>query len=413
MKILVYGTNYSPELTGIGKYTGEMAEWLADRGHEVRVVTAPPYYPEWKVHHGYASSRYRFETANGVGVWRCPVYVPSRLSGLKRILHLLSFAVSSLPIMFRQLFWRPDVVMAIEPPLFCAPAAWLTARLSGARCWLHVQDFEVDAAFALGLLSSSRFRRPVLALESWLMRRFDRVSSISQSMLRHLMDKGVDPAKSILFRNWSDLHTMKHDPDAAASFRKQHALGERTFLALYAGNMGEKQGLEIVLQAAERLQHEDMLFVLCGEGAAKGGLVSQATHLDNVRFLGLQPLDALPAMLSAADVHLVIQKGDAADLVMPSKLTNILAVGGRVVVTAEPESELGLLLIRQPFLGYLCRPGSTDDLLSCIKASQENMSSDNRQAIRDYAERHLDKAKVLEDFEARLRSLVTGPGMDD
>ncbi|MDQ6953563.1 MAG: hypothetical protein Q9M15_08555 [Mariprofundaceae bacterium] len=88
---------------------------------------------------------------DGVLVYRCPLYVPAKASGLKRIIHLASFALSSFPIMLKHIFWKPDVVMVIEPPLLCAPMAWLTARLSGAKCWLHIQDFEVDAAFDLGI----------------------------------------------------------------------------------------------------------------------------------------------------------------------------------------------------------------------------------------------------------------------
>jgi len=152
LRILIYGINYSPELTGIGKYTGEMAEWLAEQGHDIRIATAPPYYPEWKVADGYSAVRYWREQVDGVDVWRCPLYVPSRPSGLKRILHLASFALSSMPVIFRQIFWKPDVIVVIEPPLFCAPAAWLTAQLSSAKCWLHIQDFEVNAAFDLGII---------------------------------------------------------------------------------------------------------------------------------------------------------------------------------------------------------------------------------------------------------------------
>ncbi len=111
MRILIYGINYAPELTGIGKYTGEMAEWLAKQGHEVRMVTAPPYYPAWRVADGYSRWKYTHERLDGVVVWRCPLYVPANPSGLKRLSHLASFALSSLPVMIRQIFWKPDVVL--------------------------------------------------------------------------------------------------------------------------------------------------------------------------------------------------------------------------------------------------------------------------------------------------------------
>ena len=126
MKILIYGINYAPEPTGIGKYTGEMAEWLAGRGHEVTVVTAPPYYPAWKVAPGYSSFLYRREIRNGVRVVRCPLWVPRRPTAVKRLLHLLSFALSGAPVVWAHAFWKPDVVFAVAPALFCAPDAWIS-----------------------------------------------------------------------------------------------------------------------------------------------------------------------------------------------------------------------------------------------------------------------------------------------
>ena len=182
MKILIHGINFSPELTGIGKYSGEMAEWLINAGHEVRVVTAPPYYPQWRIAVGHAN-RWRVckEQAKGLTVYRCPLWVPSNPSGLKRVLHLASFAMASLPVMLRQVAWRPDVVLAVEPPFFCAPQAWLTARLSGAQAWLHIQDFEIDAAFDLGLLRADWAKRWVLSFERFWLRRFDRISTVSEN----------------------------------------------------------------------------------------------------------------------------------------------------------------------------------------------------------------------------------------
>jgi colanic acid biosynthesis glycosyl transferase WcaI len=238
MKILLHAINYAPELTGIGKYLGEQAVWLAGQGHEVRVVTAPPYYPEWFVSGEFQGVRYKVEHRNGVKVYRCPLYVPATPSGLKRIVHLLSFAVSSFPVMLRQIFWRPDVVMVVEPPLFCAPAAWLTARLSGAKCWLHIQDYEVDAAFGLGLVRGEWLRRLVLACERWLYRRFDRVSSISGNMLKRLGGKGVASDKQYLFPNWVDI-TQIIPLQGDNPLRLELGIPPEKSIALYSGNMGD------------------------------------------------------------------------------------------------------------------------------------------------------------------------------
>ena len=175
MKILLYGINYSPELTGIGKYSGEQARWLASKGHAVRVVTAPPYYPQWQVGEGYSAWRFRTEQVDGVTVVRCPLYVPRKPTALKRLLHLISFSASSCLAVLGQLRWKPDLVILVVPTLFCAPQALLLARLCGAKSVLHIQDYEVDAMFGLGLGGSPLLRRLAWGVERGLLRRFDRV----------------------------------------------------------------------------------------------------------------------------------------------------------------------------------------------------------------------------------------------
>jgi len=410
VRILIYGINYAPELTGIGKYTGEMAAWLAAQGQDVRVVAAPPYYPEWKIAEGYFCKWYGRENLDGVEVWRCPVYVPGKPSGLKRILHLASFALSSLPVMLRQIFWRPDVVFVVEPPLFCAPAAWLAARLSGGTCWLHIQDFEVDAAFDLGIIRFAWMKRLVSAIESWLMRRFDTVSTISHAMLKRLGEKGIEAP--VLFPNWADLTCMTFDQAGAESFRKKLNIGEPETLCLYSGNIAVKQGLEILFDVAQRLP--DCRFVICGDGANRKSLQEQAESLalSNVIFLPLQPLGQLTAMLSSADIHLVIQKTGAADLVMPSKLTNILAVGGHAIVTANDDTELGQLAKAHPGVFEICTPDDADSLvrlISSVSKTGKGSGMPNAKARR-YAEDYLDRDKILTSFAAEVERVVRSGG---
>src|SRR5689334_15562358 len=111
MRLLIYGLNHAPEPTGIGKYTGEMVAWLAGRGHDVRVIAAPPYYPAWRIAEGSSGWLWRGERRDGARVVRCPLYVPQRPSGKTRLLHLASFAATSLPVALAQaVAWRPQLV---------------------------------------------------------------------------------------------------------------------------------------------------------------------------------------------------------------------------------------------------------------------------------------------------------------
>lgn len=406
MKILICSLNYYPELTGVGKYSGEMAAWLVKGGHQVRVVTAPPYYPAWAVQSGYSSRSYARELIDGVEVIRCPLWVPRQPGGLKRLVHLASFAVSSLPALLSALWWRPAVVFVVEPPLFCAPAAWAVSRLAGAKAWLHVQDYEVDAAFDLGLLKGAGVRRLVSTCERWLMRRFDRVSTISGKMLERALSKGVLESKSRLFPNWVDVsHIQPLQQDSA--YRRELGIPSDAVVALYSGNMGGKQGLEILGEVARRLADDPRIhFVFCGDGAGKADLVSRCEGLKNVHFMSLQPMERLGELLGLADIHLLPQRGDAADLVMPSKLTGMLASGRPVVATAHRDTELARVVDGR---GYVTTPEDPEDMARAILALVD--SPDDRvrfgRSAREYAERELNVDAILARFEGELRALVT------
>ena len=406
MKILVYGINYSPELTGIGKYTGEMVEWMARQGHELRVITAPPYYPEWQVDEDYSSWRYRREEGAAT-VWRCPLYVPKQPSTLKRLIHLGSFALSSFFPLMAQRRWKPDRIIGVVPTLFCTPGMRLLGKLSGARTLLHIQDYEVDAMLGLGMAGKGKggkVAKLASAFERSSLHNVDYVSTISRSMMNKAQEKGVAAEKVIFFPNWSEVARFR-DVTAveAATLREQLGLSDAKKIILYSGNIGEKQGLENVIDAAEKLRDQPWQFVIVGQGGGKARLqkLAQERGLQNITFLPLQPYEALPALLKMADCHLVVQKRGAADAVLPSKLTNILAVGGNAVITAEAHTELGQLCDTQPGIAVCVEPESVPALVVGIEQAL-NMPKENAIA-RDYAERTLEKENVLNQFIADIR----------
>lgn len=341
MRLLLLTLNYAPELTGIGKYSGEMAEWLAARGHAVRVVTTPPYYPEWRVHDGYAAWRYARERRAGVDVVRCPLWVPRRQGGAARVLNLASFAASSAPaLVSAALRFRPEVIGVVKPPMFALPAALLAARMTGARSWVHVQDFEIDVAFDMGLLKGRAAGGAALRLEAGLLRRFDLATAVSARMRERLVAKGVAERRAALFPNWVDTRAI-YPVAGAGPFRAALGVGPDATVALYAGNMGEKQGLDSLIDAARALSADaSILLVLAGEGAARRRLEAAAGGLANVRFLPLQPVERLNDLLNLADIHLLPQRADAADLVMPSKLSGMLASGRPVIAGANPGTQV-------------------------------------------------------------------------
>jgi len=325
MRILIYSANFAPEPTGIGRYSGDMAGWLADHGHEVRVVCAPPYYPAWQVDRKYRWPPYRREQWRGVDVWRTPLWVPKSPNGLTRLLHLLSFAITSFPVMLWQIAWRPDVVLTVAPAFMCAPAGLLTAWLCRAKCWLHLQDFEVDVAFRMGLLKGRLLQRVALRMESSLLRRFDTVSTISGRMMERLCSKGVIAGKTRYLPNWVDMTQVK---PKNGGYRTQLGIPPDAIVVLFSGTLSGKQGLMVIPDAAKLLQsRRDIVFVVCGDGVMKSEIEAAAAGLANVRFMPLQPAARVSDLLAMADIHLLPQSPDAADLVLPSKLSGMLASG--------------------------------------------------------------------------------------
>jgi colanic acid biosynthesis glycosyl transferase WcaI len=223
-------------------------------------------------------------------------------------------------------------------------------------------------------------------------------------MLDRLGAKGVAAERIVPFPNWVDVGAIR--PEAApggADFRAQLGIATAATVALYSGNMGAKQGLELLAEVA-RLS-PDVVFVFCGNGAARADLEARCAGLANVHFLDLQPAARLGALLALADIHLLPQRADAADLVMPSKLTGMLASGRPVVATAHPDTELAAVVAGR---GRVVPP---DDPARFAAAVAELAGAPERRAAlgaeaRRYAERHLDREAVLGRFEAQLREVA-------
>jgi len=408
MKILIYSANYAPEPTGIGKYSGEMAEWLAQQGHEVRVVAAPPYYPDWKLAEGYRWPPYRKEQIRGCTVWRAPLWVPRNPGGLKRVLHLASFSLTSLPLMVMQWGWKPDVVLTVAPSFMCSPMGWLTARMTGATAWLHVQDFEVDVAFTMGLLKGGLSKFIVRGLESAMMRRFDAVSTISGRMLDLLKVKRIPAERCRLFPNWVDTDRIK--PLAQpSSYRQQLGIPDHAVVCLFSGSLGRKQGLMVIPKAAQLLStRTDIHYVICGDGVMKPELEKACRNLDRVHLLPLQPVERLADLLGLADIHLLPQSPEAEDLVLPSKLTGMVSSGRAIIATCNPGSEIASVVSQ---CGLVVPPEDAPALAQAIVQLADDTEGRRQmgQAARRYAEEQIGREAVLSKLANDMLAFREGP----
>jgi colanic acid biosynthesis glycosyl transferase WcaI len=404
---MILGINYPPEKIGIAVYTGDMARAFAQAGHEVQVVTTDPYYPEWRFPTGYRRRPWRRETDAGVGIIRCPIYVPADPNGSRRLLHHASFALSTLvPMLWHALFKRPDVVICVAPSLIAAPVGWLAARIGGAVAWLHVQDFEVEAAVAVGLMDGdTRAIRFAKRIERTIMRGFDRVSSIGPEMCRRLISLGVAQDKVHQVRNWADLDAIVPQ-NGESSYRAEWQI-VTPHVALYSGNLANKQGIEIVVAAARRLRRRnDLTFVICIGGPSRSAFERSIAALDNVIVRDLQPKDRLSDLLGLASVHLLPQKAEAADLVLPSKLTNMLASGRPVVATAAAGTGLAR---EMEGCGIVTPPGDEVAFADAIETvlDQPLLADRYSRTARDRAERDWNKDRILASLYTDLEAAVT------
>ncbi|MDR7127780.1 colanic acid biosynthesis glycosyl transferase WcaI [Algoriphagus sp. 4150] len=405
MRILVFGINYSPDLTGIGKYTGEMCSFLASQGHQVTMVTAHPYYPQWELAAGYPKYFWKTELIDGVTVERCPLYIPQDPNALRKILHEVSFLGTILPVWFKLLFKKKyDYVLCINPPFHLTVYPLLYKWIRNSKLISHVQDLQVDVVNDLELIRSKAMIKLMFAFEKFLLKQSDYISTISLGMERKIASKGISKDKQWLFPNWVDSGFIT-PLSKKESLRSQFGLNYTDKVILYSGNLGEKQGLEYILDVALRFKGQsDIQFVIVGNGGAKNRLEEAATEmgLDNLRFFPLQPYGDLSRLLAVADVHLVLQKKEASDLVMPSKLTGILAAGGLALITAVEGTSL-YDVVHKYKMGVLIEPGSVDALYDGIVACLATVDAGRiKMNAREYALAFLAKETVLGSFEQKL-----------
>jgi colanic acid biosynthesis glycosyl transferase WcaI len=289
------------------------------------------------------------------------------------------------------------------------------AKSAGAACWLHVQDFEVDAAFELGLLpSQGPVHDAALRIEKFFTFAFDRVSGISSRMVDRALLKGIPTQRAVLFPNWVDVEQICPLPppwNATNTFRRElsdQVPGmEKKIIFLYSGNMGAKQGLELLAPLAESFENDTRVhFIFCGDGAFRTRLEELVSHRINVTLLPLQPLDRLNDLLNTADIHLLPQRASAADLVMPSRLSAMLASGRPVIATAHPGTQVAQVVEGR---GIAVPPEDPEALYAAASILVDDPEFRLRlgREARKYAVQHLGKQQVLEQFERDLKALVS------
>ena len=404
LKVVILGINYGPELIGIAPYTTGLAAGLADRGHEVTVLTGYPHYPSWRRPRGAVPLRSE-EILDNVRVRRFNHPVPRRFSWVGRAVMELAFGVQ----VCTSRWGRPDVVICVTPPLLSAAMAVLRARITrrGPAVGILVQDLYsrgiAETGATSGLIAST-----LRAVESATMRLADGVSVIHNGFRSDISDNlKVDRNKICVIRNWT--HIREPDAGASNAFRAARGWSRDDVIVLHAGNVGYKQGLENVVEAAALAQRsgQPVKFVLIGDGNQRQILEKDAAGLISLQFLESVSEDEFPAALGAADLLLVNERPGVAHMSVPSKLTSYFRAGKPVIAAVEP---VGYTAgeVKAARGGVCVPPGRPDLLLAEVLriAADPPLATEFGHSGRRYSRDVLQNQQSIDSYERWITSLA-------
>ncbi|MBC6431847.1 colanic acid biosynthesis glycosyltransferase WcaI [Nostoc sp. HG1] len=408
MHILIYSYNYHPEPIGIAPLMTELAEGLVKRGHQVRVITGMPNYPQREIYDEYRGKWYLTEQINGVTIQRSYLRIKSKPNLIDRLLLELSFVFTSLPQGFKGA--RPDVIILTVPPLFGTLPVTILGWLYNCPVVLNVQDILPDAAVRIGLLKNKWMIRTLAALEKFAYRSAHTISVIADGFRENLVNKGVPVNKIVCIPNWVNVNFICPLPKQNNSWISSHQIDGK-FVVLYSGNIALTQGLETVIEAAVCLRHiREIVFVIVGESIALQRLQKYCllNGADNVLLLPLQPREKLPEMLAASDVGLIVQKRNVISFNMPSKIPLLLA-SGRPIVGSVPATGTAAKAIKLSGGGIIVEPESPDAMAAAVHDLYTNPTLGARlgNAGRQFAEENYSLEQALNRYEGLLSHIVT------
>jgi colanic acid biosynthesis glycosyl transferase WcaI len=403
LRILVVGINFAPEVTGIAPYTSALAAGLVARGHQVRALTAMPHYPEWRLRPGYDGWR-RSEVIDGVQVERLLHHVPKRPLGVGRLVSEITFGLRVLTARWG----RPDVVIFVSPALFATRIAMVRARLGRLRnrCIVWVQDlYSRGIVETAGVDPNDPVARIIRATEAAVLRQARAVVVIHEGFVGQAVELGARPEDLHVVRNWT--HLRQRDGEDRAAVRRRLGWRDGEVIALHSGNMGVKQALGNLVDAARLADERDahVRFVFTGTGSERDLLEERARALGvrRIRFLDTVAQHDFPATLDAADVLLLNEAPGLREMAMPSKLTSYFSAG-RPVVAATDAASLSAREVETSGAGVRVDPADPAALLDEIEriVGDSDLMAQLGGNGRRYSSERLDADAAVSAFESLL-----------
>lgn len=404
-KITIVGLNFFPEDTAIGLYSTQMAQYLKSKGYGIDIITGFPYYPQWKIYDDYSrKQKFFYEEFDGINVYRYKQYVPNTPSFFKRMIHMLDFTLGSLINLFK--IKKTDLIICVVPFTTSILIGKVLSIFTKAPVWVHIQDFEFDAAMQTGITANNNEKKNIVFkvlffIEKKLLSSARIGSTISYSMILKLKQK--TNRETFFLPNWIDEDVV--DPNLAESHL---FFNEKTFNILYSGNIGAKQDWGFFIEFATKLKnYKDINIIIVGSGAKRKELEKSTTHLENVKIYPPVPYKNLCSLLCGADLHILFQKEDVIDTVMPSKLLGMMASAKPSIITGNIKSEVAGVL-KTSKGGFYFNSNELNPVINAVLNLKKNETKSINIGgnARKYVIAHYSKKSVLSLFEAKLKDIL-------
>jgi len=390
--------NYAPEDSAIGLYSTQWVNFLREAGYEVTVVTAFPYYPKWEISKEYKQKKtFLKEDLNGTTVLRYKQYVPKNPSFLKRIIHLSDFTFGSFFNLFK--IKECDLVISIVPFTTSVFLGYIQKKRFKAKLWTHIQDFEFDVALQAGVGENKNiFFSFLFKLEKWLFSKTDLASTISFSMLNRLAEK--TNSEQYFLPNWIDDEKINPVNSKRHSYLKSDKIK-----ILYSGSIGDKQDWEAFIQFCNDIDANKYDVIVVGDGSKKEWICNQIGAFDNVEYYPPVPFEELSDLLCSTDVHILFQKPEVIDTVMPSKVLGMMASAKPSIIIGSNKSEVKSIFEASGAGLYF------SEYSTAIVDGLENLTTDKHklqlqgEKARSYVVENFSKDKILSQMLTKLREL--------
>ena len=408
MRVLFLTQYYLPEMGASAIRLSYQAKSLAERGHQVTVLTAFPNYPEGKIFEGYRGRMVMEERVDGVRIQRVWCYASPGKAILPRLLNYFSFTVSSLLLgTFR--VGRPDVILVDSPPLFLGLSAIPMKWILGAKLVFNVADLFPEAAVAFGVIQNRSVIKAATALEQTIYRHSDLITASTRSMAEHVRQRAPDKPVVVL-KNGADMAAPSAPHRDHNEVRRTFA-GDATFIVGYAGLFGLQHGLETVIDAAARLaSNPEIVFLFFGDGPRKAAVMEKAAAmgLPNVKFYPPQPKHRLAEIVSSFDVAVSpLRNLPMCRSILPMKMFEALGMG-KPVICAAPAPGEAQTIIDESGGGIVTRPEDAQEMADAIAQlyRQPALRLQMGAAGKDYISRFYNRATIAANFERLLANFV-------